>query len=73
MSSPINVEPITHKINLGKGPVWDSASERLYFVDMFQGNVHSYTPTNQNVHSALVGSGKFVYIITDQIYYINVI
>ncbi|XP_075226679.1 regucalcin-like [Lycorma delicatula] len=57
MSSPINVEPITHKINLGKGPVWDSASERLYFVDMFQGNVHSYTPTNQNVHSALVGSG----------------
>src|SRR5438876_1119806 len=32
------------RADLGEGPIWDSARQRLVFVDIMRGDVHEYDP-----------------------------
>lgn len=43
---------------LGEGPHWDIPSQTLYFVDIMGGSVHSYKPSTDEYHSAVVGDGS---------------
>jgi sugar lactone lactonase YvrE len=44
------------KAELGEGPVWDSASECLYFVDIERSRVHRFHPTTHTSRSYDAGS-----------------
>ena len=43
------------RAELGEGPVWDAASDTLYWVDLFAGLVHRYQPASGLAGSVEVG------------------
>ncbi|XP_075228149.1 uncharacterized protein LOC142328329 [Lycorma delicatula] len=52
------VEAVSEPLVLGEGPHWDIATQTLYFVDLLKGSVHSYKPSTNEHHSAVIGDGK---------------
>ncbi|XP_065221323.1 regucalcin-like isoform X2 [Planococcus citri] len=44
---------ITKPLELGEGPHWDSNSKALYFVDMYNSEIHKYLPES-NLHTSAV-------------------
>lgn len=41
----MKIETITdHKCLLGEGPVWDAKSDTIYWLDIFKGEIHAYSP-----------------------------
>lgn len=41
-----------------EGPHWDIPSQTLYFIDAMNASVHSYRPSTDEYHSAVVGDGS---------------
>lgn len=37
---------VRHEAELGEGPTWDAADQRLIWVDILRSRVHTYTPAN---------------------------
>ena len=40
---------------VGEGPIWDSQSRELIFVDVTRGSIHRFNPSNSQVDSINIG------------------
>lgn len=52
MTENVEVERVTIPVELGEGPHWAAVEGALYFVDIFNQNVHRYHPAS-NTHSKM--------------------
>lgn len=57
----LNMAPVVEKIQqipnieLGEGPHWDTATQCLYFVDIFGKAIHKYVPATGKHTKAVFG------------------
>lgn len=49
------VEAVVDSVHLGEGPHWDADTQSLYFVDIFGGAIHKYTPATKTHTKAVIG------------------
>ncbi len=83
MKTPLeNIEVVGAMSSLlGEGPVWDSKEGLIYWIDILNGHLHSYQPTNkiqktialdQLVGSyALSSNGKIIAALKEGIYWVD--
>lgn len=43
----VRIEALTHSIELGEGPHWDHEKGILYYINLYDSEVHSYEPATK--------------------------
>lgn len=59
----IKLEPVSEPIELPKGLFWVPKTSSLYFIDIYQSNVHRFETTTKTLHTAKVGDKPLAFII----------
>ncbi|XP_042859956.1 regucalcin-like [Penaeus japonicus] len=62
MTDQVRVERVTDPVDLGEGPHWSSNEGALYYVDIFNQNVHRYHPAS-STHSRMHVEGGPVTLV----------
>ncbi|KAG8264094.1 hypothetical protein J6590_019443 [Homalodisca vitripennis] len=63
-SKMVTIEEVGRPVGLGEGPYWDEESQTLYFIDLFNHEIHNYNPKTKEHHSVNVETeGKPVTLV----------
>lgn len=55
----IKLEPVSEPIELPKGLFWVPKTSSLYFIDIYQSNVHRFETTTKTLYTAKVGTYSY--------------
>lgn len=50
------IERVCEGAHLAEGPHWDEATQSLYYTDIFESNIHKYTPSTNTHAKAHIGT-----------------
>lgn len=58
---------------VGEGPIWDSATQELIFIDVTQGLIHRFHPNNSNISTVKIGTHLGAVGLMDEFFYIGAV
>ena len=61
------------KAEVGEGPIWDSATQELIFIDVTQGLIHRFNPKYSSLSTIEIGTHIGAVGLMDQFFYIGAI